>query len=91
MVNRKRLRKHELAKLNSLFNNRRTGAAQQQLLNEFWQLLVEKYHFHSDHTIIDNETGEIVDNCYHHKSMVSKNLASAEKNRLKSINYRSKV
>ena len=91
MVNRKHLTKDELAKLNSLFSIRRTGATQQQHLNDFWQLLVEKYHFHSDHTIIDNETGEIVDNCYHHKSMVSKNLAGAEKNRLKSINYRSKV
>jgi hypothetical protein len=90
MVNRKRLTKDELAKLNSLFNIRRTGAAQQQLLNEFWQLLVEKYHFHPDHTIIDNETGEIVDNCYHHKSMESKNLENAEKNHLKSISSRNK-
>jgi hypothetical protein len=91
MVHRNRLTKDELAKLNSLFSIRRTGAAQQQLLNDFWQLLVEKYHFHSDHTIVDKETGEIVDNCYHHKSRVSKNLANAEKNRLKSISSRSKV
>jgi hypothetical protein len=72
MANRKRITKDELAKLNSLFSIRRTGAAQLQRLNEFWQMLVEKYRFHSDHTLIHNETGEIVDNCYHHKSIESK-------------------
>jgi len=72
MVNRKRIRKDELAKLNSLFSIRTTGAAQLQRLNEFWQLLVEKYRFHSDHTLIHNKTGEIVDNCHHHKSIESK-------------------
>jgi hypothetical protein len=71
MVNRKHLTREELAELNSLFSIRRTGAAQQQQLNGFWQLLAEKYHFHSDHTIIHNETGEIVDKCYHHSNQWS--------------------
>ena len=30
-------------------------------------MLAEKYHFHSDHTIIHNETGEMVDKRYHRK------------------------
>ena len=80
MIRRKRITKDELAKLDSLFSNRRTGADQQQRLNEFWKLLVEKYRFHSDHTIIHNETGEIFDNCYHHKSLRTKNIANADKN-----------
>ena len=60
----KSLTKEELVKLNSLFSTRMRGAAEQQQLNDFWQLLSEKYHFHSGHTIIHNITGEIVDNCY---------------------------
>jgi hypothetical protein len=72
MVHWKRIRKDELAKLNSLISIRKSGAAEQQQLNEFWQLLVEKYRFHSDHTIIHNETGEIVDNCHQPKSPESK-------------------
>jgi len=71
MVARKYLTKEELAKLNSLFAIRRMGSAQQQL-NDYWQLLVERYRFHSNHTIIENETGEIVDNCSHQKSNQSK-------------------
>ena len=42
-----------------------TGADQQQQLNDYWQLLAEKYHFHTDHTLIHNETGEIVNKCLH--------------------------
>ena len=69
MVNSKSLTKEELAKLNSLFGLRKTGAGQQrQQLNDYWQLLAEKYHFHSDHTLIHNETGEIVDKCMHDQS-----------------------
>jgi hypothetical protein len=65
----KRLTKEELAKLNSLFSLRKTGGGQQrQRLNDYWQLLAEKYHFHSDHTLIHNETGEIVDKCMHDQS-----------------------
>jgi hypothetical protein len=65
----KRLTKEELSKLNSIFGLRKTGAGQQrQQLNDYWQLLAEKYHFHSDHTIIHNETGEIVDKCMHDQS-----------------------
>jgi hypothetical protein len=71
MVARKYLTKEELAKLNSLFTIRRMGSAQQQL-NDYWQLLVERYHFHSNHTIIENETGEIVDNCSHQNPNQSK-------------------
>jgi hypothetical protein len=42
-----------------------TGADQQQQLNDYWQLLAEKYHFHTNPTLIHNETGEIVDKCLH--------------------------
>jgi hypothetical protein len=42
-----------------------TGADQQQQLNDYWQLLAEKYHFHTDHTLIHNETSEIVNKCLH--------------------------
>jgi hypothetical protein len=63
MIMRNHITKGELTTLNSLFRNRKIEKDGQKQLDEFWQLLSEKYHFHSDHTLIHDETGEIIDNC----------------------------
>lgn len=39
---------------------KRTGTDRWHL-NDFWLMLAEKYHFHADHALIHNETGEIAD------------------------------
>jgi hypothetical protein len=64
MVNRRRITKEELATLINLLSNRKTETGQQQL-NDFWELLAEKYHFHSGHTLIHKQTGQIIDQCHH--------------------------
>jgi len=48
-------------------------------------LLAEKYHFHSDHTLVHNETGEIVDKCIHDKSNQSKTQYKAKQSKAKQI------
>jgi len=64
MIKLKYLTKEELETLNSLFNSRKAGKGPQKKLDEFWQSLSGKYHFHTDHTLIHNETGEIIDSCF---------------------------
>ena len=56
----KRITKEELAKLNTLLNNRRTETGQKQL-DDFWLLLAQKYHFHPNLTLIHRQTGKIID------------------------------
>jgi hypothetical protein len=62
MNKRRYITKGELETLNSLFDSRK--AERQKKLDEFWQSLSGKYHFHIDHTLIHNETGEIIDSCF---------------------------
>lgn len=64
MIKRKYITQEELETLNNLFNSRKAEKGPQKKLDEFWQLLSGKYHFHTDHTLIHNETGEIIDNCF---------------------------
>lgn len=64
MNKRRYITKGELEILNSLFDSRKAEKGQQKKLDEFWQSLSGKYHFHTDHTLIHNETGEIIDSCF---------------------------
>ena len=64
MNKRRYVTKGELETLNSLFKSRKAEKGRQKKLDEFWQSLSGKYHFHTDHTLIHNETGEIIDSCF---------------------------